>query len=178
MTTFDCSYLHSPVGFPGGSEDKASTCNAGDQGSIPGLGRSPGEGNGNPLQYSCLENPMDRGAWRATVHGVARSRTWLSDFTHTHTHTPPLSYPDLHSRIFSTEKTSKGGGAQEWYLEHEYLLGNAMVKVGIKSSKRFCLLSYFGIRGRRISKSPLCLLVGIPRPWKPLSGEEYTVGSS
>ena len=50
-------------GFPGGSDGKASACNAGDLGSIPGLGRSPGEGNGNPLQYSCLENPMDRGAW-------------------------------------------------------------------------------------------------------------------
>ena len=71
------------VGFPGGSEDKASACKAGDPGSIPGLGRSPGEGNGNPLQYSCLENPMDREAWRATVHRVARSRTRLSDFTHT-----------------------------------------------------------------------------------------------
>ena len=62
-------------GFPGGSEGKASACNAGDPGSIPGLGRSPGEGNGNPLQYYCLENPMDRGAWWATVHGVAKSRT-------------------------------------------------------------------------------------------------------
>ena len=60
-----------------------SACNAGDQGSIPGLGRSPGEGHGNPLQYSCLENPMDRGAWRAIVHGVAKSRTPLSDFTFT-----------------------------------------------------------------------------------------------
>ena len=69
----------------GGSEDKASACNAGDPGSIPGLGRSPGEGNGNPLQYSCLENPTDRGAWWATVHGFAKSRTRLSDFTHTHT---------------------------------------------------------------------------------------------
>ena len=49
--------------FPGGSDDKASTYNAGDSGSIPGLGRSPGEENDNPLQYSCLENPMDRGAW-------------------------------------------------------------------------------------------------------------------
>ena len=50
-------------GFPAGSDDKASACNEGDPGSIPGMGRSPGEGNGNPLQYSCLENPMDRGAW-------------------------------------------------------------------------------------------------------------------
>ena len=59
----------------------ASACNAGDPGSIPGSGRSPGEGNGNPLQYSCLENPMARGAWWATVHGVAKSQTRLSNFT-------------------------------------------------------------------------------------------------
>ena len=58
--------------FPPSSVGKESACNAGDLGSIPGSGRSPGEGNGNPLQYSCLENPMDKGAWRATVHGVAR----------------------------------------------------------------------------------------------------------
>ena len=62
---------------------KASAQNAGDPGSIPGLGRSPGEGNGNPLQYSCLENPMDGGAWLATVHGVAKSHTRLRDFTFT-----------------------------------------------------------------------------------------------
>ena len=62
-------------GFPGGSDSKASTRNAGD------LGRSPGEGNGNPLQYSCLENAMDGGGWWATVHGVAKSQTQLSDFT-------------------------------------------------------------------------------------------------
>ena len=66
--------------FPGGSESKESTCNEGDLGSIPGLGRSPGEGNGNPLQYSCLENSMDRGAWWAPVLGVAKSRPCLSDF--------------------------------------------------------------------------------------------------
>ena len=64
-------------GFPGGSEVKASASNAGDLGSIPGLGRSPGEGNGNPLKYSCLENPVDRGAWWAAVHGVAQSWTQL-----------------------------------------------------------------------------------------------------
>ena len=63
------------------SEGKVSACNAGDLGSIPGSGRSPGEGNGNPLQYSCLENPMDGEAWQATVHGVAKSRTQLSNFT-------------------------------------------------------------------------------------------------
>ena len=65
------------MGFPGGSDGKESTCNAGDTGLIPGSGRSPGEGNGYPLQYSCLGNPTDRGAWRATVHGVSDSQTQL-----------------------------------------------------------------------------------------------------
>ena len=74
--------LYFNMGFPGGPEVKASACNAGDLGSIPGSGISPGEGNGNPLQYSCLENPMDGGAWWATVHRVAKSRTRLSDFTY------------------------------------------------------------------------------------------------
>ena len=73
------------MGFPGGSEVKAFACNAGDLGLIPGSGRSPGKGNGNPPQYSCLENPMDGGAWWATVHRVAKSRTRLSDFTFTFT---------------------------------------------------------------------------------------------
>ena len=66
------------VGFPAGSDNKKSPCNAGDTGLIPGLERSPGEENGNSLQHSCLKNSMDRGAWRATVHGVTKSRTWLS----------------------------------------------------------------------------------------------------
>ena len=61
--------------FPGGSDRKVSAYNAGDLGSIPGSGRFPGEGNGNPLQYSCLENPMDGGTWQATAHGVAKSQT-------------------------------------------------------------------------------------------------------
>ena len=76
--------MHKVWGFPDGSAGKESTCNAGDAGdlgSVPGLGRSPGVGNGNPLQYSCLENSMDRGTWRATVHRAAipRSQTQLSD---------------------------------------------------------------------------------------------------
>ena len=62
------------MGFPRGSVGKESACNAAEVGLIPGLGRSPGEGSGNPLQYSCLGNPMDRAAWWATVHGVARVR--------------------------------------------------------------------------------------------------------
>ena len=73
------------IGLPQGLSGKESACNAGDAGGvglIPGLGGSPGEGNGNPLQYSCLENPMDGGAWRATVHGVKE----LDTIKHTHTH--------------------------------------------------------------------------------------------
>ena len=63
------------MGFPDSLGGKESACNAGDPGSIPGLGRSSGGGHDNSLQYSCLENPMDRGAWQATVHGVANSWT-------------------------------------------------------------------------------------------------------
>ena len=68
-------------GFPGGSNGKESACNVGDLGSILRLGRSPGVGNGNPLQYSCLENSMDRGAWQATVHGVAKESDTTEQLT-------------------------------------------------------------------------------------------------
>ena len=73
------------MGFPGSSNGKEFACNVGEPGSIPGLGRSPGELNGNLLQYSCLENPMDRGAWWATIHEVTKSHTQLSDY-HFHLH--------------------------------------------------------------------------------------------
>ena len=80
--TGSCYYLLPYLkGFPAGSGGKESACSVGDPGSIPGSGRSPGEGNGTPLQYSCLENPMDRGAWQATVHGVTESWTRLSTST-------------------------------------------------------------------------------------------------
>ena len=71
--------LYLLLGFPGGSEGKASACSVADLGSIPGLERSPGEGNGNPLQYSCLENSTNWGTWWAIVHGVAKSQTRLSN---------------------------------------------------------------------------------------------------
>ena len=77
-------YIYQLVGFPHGSDGKESAWNAGDLSSIPRLGSSPGEGNGNPLQDSCLENPMDRGAWWARVHGIAKSQTRVSD-KHRHT---------------------------------------------------------------------------------------------
>ena len=85
MSDFICSFLFiylaavGLLGFPGGSDGEESACNEGDLGSIPGLGRPPGEGNGNPLQYSFLENPMDRGAWWSIVSGGRKSRTQLTD---------------------------------------------------------------------------------------------------
>ena len=66
------------MGFPGGASGKKASCDAGVLGSIPGLGRSPGEGNGYPLQYSCLKNSVDRGPWQATVHGVAKTAGQLT----------------------------------------------------------------------------------------------------
>ena len=68
-----CDTVNLSRGFPGGSDGKQSACNAGDPGSIPGSGKSPGEGNGYAFQYSYLENPLDKGVWRATVHGVTKS---------------------------------------------------------------------------------------------------------
>ena len=77
FSSFICG--QSKQGIPGGAGSKDSACNSGDPDSIPGSGRSPGEGNSDPLQYSCLENSVDRGAWRARVHGVTKSQTQLSD---------------------------------------------------------------------------------------------------
>ena len=84
-----CGFFFISLGFPDGLAGKESACNAGDVGNvgvIPGSKRSPGEGHSNSLQYSCLENPMDRGAWWATVQGFTKSQTCLID-THVHTHT-------------------------------------------------------------------------------------------
>ena len=85
---------HLCYGFPAGSVHLQCRRLAGDKGLIPGSGRSPGAGNGNPLQYSCLGNPMDRGAWWTIVHRVAKGCTWrqLNNYTHTHTHTHTRMY--------------------------------------------------------------------------------------
>ena len=80
------------VSFPGGSDGEESACNAGDLGLIPGLGRSPGERNGYPLQYSCLQSSKDRGAWWTTIPGIAKSQTGLSDFTICGHHVAILTY--------------------------------------------------------------------------------------
>ena len=88
-------YMYMYMGFPGCLDSEESACNAGDPGLIPGLGRFPGGGHGNPLWYFCLENPMDRGAWQATVHGVTKSQTQLSSVTNANTHT--------HTHMYVTE---------------------------------------------------------------------------
>ena len=80
--------------YPCGSDSKASACNAGNPGSIPGSGRSPGEENGTPLQSSCLENSMDGRAWWAAVHGITKSQTQMSDFTFTFFHFITEQMPD------------------------------------------------------------------------------------
>ena len=102
------------MGFPGGSVVKNLPDNAGDTGSVPGLGRSPAGWNGNPLQYSFLENPMGSRAWQATVHRVAKIWTQLSHWAHTHTHTHILglhmcSKPLLHSQGTPPPSTHKSG---------------------------------------------------------------------
>ena len=85
--------------LPDGSDGKEPACNVGDLDSVPGLGRSPGEGHGNPLQYFCLENPMDGGSWRATVHVVTERRTQLSTAQQHST-----SIFTLHARIFKQQE--------------------------------------------------------------------------
>ena len=102
---------------------KESAYNSGDLGSIPGLGRSPGEGNGNPLQHSCLENPMDGGAWQATVHGVAKSRTQLTDLTF------------LTVASWPAYKISQEAGKVAWY---SHLFQNILQFVVIHSQRLWC----------------------------------------
>ena len=93
------------LGSPGGSDSKDSACNAGDRGSIPESGTSPAGGNGNPLQYSCLENPMDRGAWWAIVHGVARELDTTEPLTLAHFHFQPVLDTDPSSIKTKQNKT-------------------------------------------------------------------------
>ena len=101
--------------FPGGSLSKESACSVGDPGSILALWRSPGEGNGNPLQYSCLENFMDRGTWWAPVHGVTKSRTWLNDWT------LPLS-PFYYSKLVNISAEILCGTYHVATLNYEYCM--------------------------------------------------------
>ena len=125
------------MGFPGGSNDEESAFSAGVAGSIPGSGRSPGEGNGNPLEYSCLENPMDREAWWATVHGVSKSRTRLKQLSmHVRNHRQGFLksviqtfLPSPLLPIFRTSscgmKTRKGAGENRQQAEESHISCNS-----------------------------------------------------
>ena len=141
--------LHTWQGYPGENifhiserislwlSDKESTCNAGatgDSGSIPGLGRSPGGGNGNPLQYSWLENSMDRGAWRATVQRVAKSRTWLKRLSmRAWTHTLLLTNGKL-------QLSEENGEERNWPT---HPLGSVLISGGTENGRcQFCLWNF------------------------------------
>ena len=97
--------------FPGGSDGKESACNVGNLGPIPGLGRSSVEGNANPLQHSCLENPMDRGAWWATVYIITKSQTWLSNEACMHAH---ISV----SVFVSCQHIGQRTKCESWWMNH------------------------------------------------------------
>ena len=114
------------TGLPGGSDDKESACNAGDPGSIPGSGISPGEGNCNPLQYSGLENPMEGEAWWVTVHGVAKTQKWLCNEHFLFLHVT-LSMRDTGASVnFQVkETTQKVLNDEAWVLDiHQYIYGS------------------------------------------------------
>ena len=115
--------------FPGGSDGKESACNAGDPGLIPRSGRSRGEGNGNPLQYSCLENPMDRGSWQATVHRVTELHT--TRLSHTFTLSlclPPFSPNFIRSSHLtpSAFKSLHAADKKHFFPETKYSLGQSL----------------------------------------------------
>ena len=135
-------------GFPGGSDSKESVCNAGEPGLIPGLGRSSGEGNVNPLQHSCLENLMDRGAWRAMVHGVSRVRHGLVTKTTTiYSETQERSFwrkPDLWS-------------CSKWSIS---LWGKILVEIKLVSQDK-CESYRLGWRQEKRRRGCLCLLSSI-----------------
>ena len=153
------------MSFPGGSDCKESTCNAGDMGLIPGLGRSPGGGHGNPLQYSCLENPMDRGAWWATANGSQRvrhdwatKRSMLGNYKFRH---------DIHDSYqvkgskYTHEQISPmlvyantTGSWSNYYCKNKLATQNRNLK--FSSLKCFKHFFFFGFPGGASGKEPTC----------------------
>ena len=122
----------SVTGFPGGSEVKASTCKAGNPASISGSGRSPGEGNGIPLQYFCLENPMDRGAWSAILHWVAKIQTRLRDFT-----------KEVSNYLSATKSSWIGILFDSTYHNFQLFLSVYLIALSFLSSVTFFPVGYF-----------------------------------
>ena len=128
-TTNKISPYTGQEGFPGGSDGKESTCDKGDLGLIPGLGRSPGGGHGNPLQHSCLKNSMDRGVWWVTVHGVAKSQKRLRDF-HTdkngHHQKSIIQTINAGEAVKKREPSYTDGGNVNWYTHYEERYGDSL----------------------------------------------------
>ena len=146
--------------FPGGSEVKASASNAGDPGSTPGLGRSPGEGNGYLLQYSCRENPMDAEAWWATVHGVAKSRTRLSGFTYLLTYCHNLSNPSNRDSWYSRLQHLRGSfNKATWTSENCFPTFFLVYQVTGWTRKR-CLLGHLRRCGSFLPSIPALVVTG------------------
>ena len=138
---FPLPFLIFPVlltdwGFPGGSDGKDSACNARDPGSIPGSGRSPGEEKGNPLQYSCPENPMDRGAWRATVRGVPNSWTQLSIKLHTRGEWVVKNSKENPYQLLYINKSSLGSSTLQSELQE---LSHTLGPQAKLSHRQFCV---------------------------------------
>ena len=165
--------------FPGGSDGKASLYNAGDPGSSPGLGRSPGAGNGNLLQYYCLENPMDRGAWQAAVYGVAKSRTRLSDFF---TSLPrcrdslpaePSGKPrntgvgslSLLQGIFPTGESNWGLLHCRWILYQLSYQGSPRYSINVKERKKYRKLLFLKNKNQMAFFSRFCLCIWLSEVW-------------
>ena len=119
------------VNLKAGSDSKESFCNAGDLGSIPELGRSPGKGHGNPLQYSCLLNSKDRGTWQAKVHGVTKNRTQLSNFTSLHTLSDFIS---LHFVISETSRQLGRSMTPSYFWFHKLLYQSYFISSSFNNS--------------------------------------------
>ena len=120
--------------FLGGSDSKESACSAGDMNPIPGLERSPGEGHGYPLQHSCLENPMERGAWWAIVHGVTKSQTWLTlslfipaEAELSPEPRSPVLLPGLASGQNTAWGRGKGGFQRRWEVVYLFILKSVII---------------------------------------------------
>ena len=143
-------YVDGHRGFPGGSMVKNLPATAGDVGLVPGLGRSPGGRNGNPLQYSYLENPVDRGVWWATVHGVAKSQTWLSEWAHIHSQrinktaipSKLIPFSFISFKLEGLNKTDLGFRWQYWHtflniIHHEHPFHLSMSAQAVVAQKQY-----------------------------------------
>ena len=124
--------------FPGSSVSKEFVCNTAYPCLIPGLGRSSGEENGNSLQYSCLENPMNRGAWRATVHGVSKNQTWLSNW---HTQENQIIWMHVYSQTWKLELENSENKISDWRVYMSFSMWLGLQHSGLSMGQISCMVS-------------------------------------